>query len=386
MPARQYQTVGNAVMRLVLSLAAALALCLVGFAFLPPTEGHAQGVPAPQGAQPAVFKTEEIDALVAPIALYPDNLIAQMLMASTYPFEVVQAARWQMQNQNLTGDQLDAALNMQPWDPSVKALCQVPTVLQQMNEKLDWTQKLGDAVLAQQQDVMASVQRLRSRAQDNGQLMSTAQQTVSVQPAPAVGGSTQTIVIEQAQPDVVYVPSYNPATVYGAWPYPAYPPYPYYPAGYVFGSALAFGAGLAIGGAIWNNNIGWGGGDINFNSNRTGNINGGNRQNWGHNVDHRQGVNYRDQGSRDKFNRGGGNGAQARSDFRGQGQFGQGGGRGQLGQGGGQFGQGGRAGQLGQGAGAGQLGQGGRAGQLGQGGGQFGQGGRAGAGQLGQGG
>src|SRR5262249_35780833 len=158
------------------------------------------------------------------------------------------------------GDALDMALDMQPWDPSVKGLVMVPTVLQQMNDKIDWTQKLGDAVLAQQADVAASIQRLRGRAQQNGQLMATPQKVGMTTGT----GSTQTIVIEQASPQVMYVPTYNPATVYGAWPYPAYPPYPYYPAGYAFGTALAFGAGLAIGGAIWNNSWNWGGGDINI--------------------------------------------------------------------------------------------------------------------------
>src|SRR5262245_15744377 len=171
-------------------------------------------------ARAQAFGMEELDSLTAPIALYPDTLLAQVLIASTYPAEVAQAGQWAQQNSRLQGAQLDAALEQQTWDPSVKALVQVPTVLQQMNSKMDWTQKLGDAFLAQQADVMDSVQRLRQKAQTAGQLMTTEQQKVVTQ--------GQTIVIEQANPQVMYVPSYNPTTVYGGWPYPSYPPY-YWP-------------------------------------------------------------------------------------------------------------------------------------------------------------
>jgi hypothetical protein len=172
----------------------------------------------------AVFKTEEIEQLVAPIALYPDELVSQILMASTYPLEVVQADRWAKANKTLKGDALTKALEAQSWDPSVKSLVNFPQVLAMMSEKLDVTQKLGDAFLAQQKDVMDAIQRLRAKAQAQGNLKTTKEQTVIVeQPA----AQTTVIKIEPANPQVVYVPTYNPTVVYGAWPYPAYPPYTY---------------------------------------------------------------------------------------------------------------------------------------------------------------
>jgi len=165
--------------------------------------------------------------MTAPIALYPDDLLAQMFIAATYPREVVQAQRWvaKPENAKLKGDQLTAALEPQTWDPSVKSLVPYPQVLKMTSDQLDWTQRLGDAFLAQQADVMASVQRLRLKAQEAGTLKTTEQQKVEVQPAPA-GSSTQqqTIIIQPAKPQVVYVPTYNPTVVYGSWPYPAYPP------------------------------------------------------------------------------------------------------------------------------------------------------------------
>src|SRR5262245_55126221 len=187
----------------------------------------------------AVFKTEEIEQLVAPIALYPDSLVSQILMASTYPLEVVQADRWAKANKTLKGEALTKALEAQSWDPSVKSLVNFPQVLATMSEKLDVTLKLGDAFLAQQKDVLDAIQRLRGRAQAQGNLKTTKEQTVIVeQPAaqttvveqPAAQQTT-VIRIEPTDPQVVYVPTYNPTVVYGAWPYPAYPPYayPYYP-------------------------------------------------------------------------------------------------------------------------------------------------------------
>src|SRR5207249_8809773 len=142
-------------------------------------------LPAIPQDPPKTFKPEEIDQLVAPIALHPDALVAQILMASTYPLEVVQAARFVKENPSLKGDQLDEALKQQSWDDSVKSLVFFPQVLTMLNEKLDWLQKLGDAFLAQQQDVLASIQRLRARAQSAGQLKSTPEQQVIVEPAVA---------------------------------------------------------------------------------------------------------------------------------------------------------------------------------------------------------
>ena len=226
---------------LIKALAVVLALLL----------GAPQGVIAQSEGGEKPFKQEELDQLVAPIALYPDSLLAQILMASTYPLEVVQAGRWVKANQKLKGDALTAALEKQDWDPSVKSLVNFPQVLDMMNEKLDWTQKLGDAFLAQQKDVMDTVQKLRLKAYGEGNLKTTEQQKVVVEE------ETKTIIIEPAKPEVVYVPTYNPTVVYGAWPYPAYPPYYYYPPGYVPGAALfSFGVGVAMG-AAWG--YAWGG-------------------------------------------------------------------------------------------------------------------------------
>ena len=175
------------------------------------------------------FRPEEIDQMVAPIALYPDSLLAQVLAASTYPLEIVQAARFVQQNKELKGEKLMQAAKDKEWEPSVKAMLEFPDVLLMMNEKLEWTEKLGDAFLSQQKDVMASVQRLRQKAQESGNLKTTKEQKVIVEE------QTKVIVIESASPQVVYVPTYNPTVVYGVWPYPAYPPYPVYPPGYVAG-------------------------------------------------------------------------------------------------------------------------------------------------------
>ena len=219
------------------------------------------------------YSNEQLDALLAPIALYPDQLLTQVLMASVYADQVKAADAWVKQpaHKDLTGDALDKALAGQSWDPSVKSLVPFPQVLDMMSENADWTNQLGYAMSVQQSDVMASVQRLRQQAQAAGQLQSSAQQTVSTQ------GST--IVIVPAQPNVVYVPVYNPTVVYGVWPYPAYPPvyYPPPPA-YGLGNALlrgmAFGAGVAIVGGLWGwATPHWGYGNINVNVNRYNNIN-----------------------------------------------------------------------------------------------------------------
>ena len=190
-----------------------------------------------------------------------------------------------------------------------------------LNDKLDWTQKLGDAFLAQQSDVMDAVQRLRAKANAAGNLKSNEQQTVTVEQAPVNVQQNVTvqgrpappptvIKIEPAQPQVVYVPTYNPTVVYGAWPYPAYPPYSYYPPGYVATTSLiSFGVGMAVGAALWGG-CNWGGygghSDVNVNVNNYNNFNHTNisNNNWQHNVDHRKGVQYRDAGTQQKYNRG----------------------------------------------------------------------------------
>ncbi|MGY6126680.1 DUF3300 domain-containing protein [Paraburkholderia strydomiana] len=283
---------------------------------------HAQTDQAPP-REP--FKPEEIEALVAPIALYPDSVLSQVLMASTYPLEIVHAARWVKSNPKVTGDAAVKAVANEPWDVSVKSMVAFPQILEPMNDKLDWTQKLGDAFLAQQKDVLAAVQRLRARAKESGNLKSNEQQNVIVEAAPAGG---QTIVkIEPANPQVIYVPAYNPTAVYGSWSYPAYPPtywppYPAYYPGAALATGFAWGVGLAAAGAIFGN-ANWGGGDVNINVNKAANIDrnfdrtkveGGR---WQHDGSHRQGVAYRDNATRDKYSRNVG-GAEGRNDFRGR--------------------------------------------------------------------
>lgn len=269
------------------------------------------------------FSQQELDQIMAPIALYPDALLAQILMASTYPLEVVQAARWSKENPKVTGKALEDAMQKQPWDPAVKSLTAVPQVLQQMNDKLDWTQKLGDAFLAQQADVMDTVQGLRAKAAAAGNLKSSEQQVVKTEPQ----GDKTIYIIESPQPEVIYVPTYNPTVVYGTWPYAA-PPYYAYPPGYAYAPGLTFAAGMFVGAAIWGNcNWGWGHGDVDVNVNRYNNFNRSNvsNKNWNHNVDHRQGVAYQDRKVAEKYNRGSSaRDTRAREDFRGRAESGRG--------------------------------------------------------------
>lgn len=247
-------------------LASLLSVAVV--APMSPTFVYAQPASSQSNAP---LSQQQLSALVAPIALYPDPLVSQILMASTYPLEVGEAATWQKQNSRLTGPALDNALQSQSWDPSVKSLVNFPQALQMMGSDLNWTQKLGDAVLAQQSDVMTAIQAMRAKAKQAGNLATTPQQTVNT--------SGQTIVIQPANPQVVYVPTYNPAVVYGPWPYPAYPPPPpYYPPGYVAGTALlSFGVGMAVGAALFGGmhwGGGWGGGSsITVNNNTFNNFN-----------------------------------------------------------------------------------------------------------------
>ena len=208
-----------------------------------PPQGNAQ---APQAA-PSEPSQQDLEQLVAPIALYPDALVAQILAGSTYPTQIVEADRWLQQNSNLKGDQLMAAVNNQPWDPSVKALTQFPSVLDNMSQNLSWTSSLGDAYYNFQQDVMNAVQSMRAKAQAAGNLTSTPQQTVSTQ--------GQTIVIVPANPQVVYVPTYSPAVVYGA----PVAPYPGYSGWDVAAAAMiSFGVGMMVGAAIRGPSYGWG--------------------------------------------------------------------------------------------------------------------------------
>jgi hypothetical protein len=264
--------------------------------------------PAPEAAPK--IPNDQLDSLVAPIALYPDPLLAQTLAASTYPLEVIQLQQWLQKNPNLKDKALEDAVAKQNWDPSIQGLAAVPEVVKQLADNIQWTTDLGNAFLDQQADVMAAVQRMRAKAQGNGNLKTTEQQTVETQ---TVDGGKQAIVIQQAKPDVVYVPSYNPTVVYGAAVYP-YPPIAYPPPGYyAAGMAVSFGVGVALGaawGGGWGYGCGWGHGDVNINVNnkyvnnynKTNNINNANK-NWQHNPQHRGGAPY---GNRETANRYGG--------------------------------------------------------------------------------
>jgi Protein of unknown function (DUF3300) len=249
---------------------------------LPATTPIAFAQSAQQSGSEQPMSQAQLAALVAPIALYPDPLVAQVLMASTYPLEVAEAYNWQKANSQLKGDALNQALQQQNWDASVKSLVSFPPVLGMLGSQLSWTQELGNAVLAQQSDVMNAIQSLRAKARASGALQSNSQQTVTTQGS----GSNETIVIQPANPQVVYVPSYNPTTVYGGWPYPAYPPYAYYPPGYVAGTALlSFGVGMAVGAALWGGchwgGGGWGGGNsLTVNNNNFNNFNRNTNNNW----------------------------------------------------------------------------------------------------------
>lgn len=207
---------------------------------------------------------EQLDQILAPIALYPDNLLAQILTASTYPLEVVMAARWTKENPGVKGDALDQAMLKQAWDPSVKGLTAVPQVLAMMSDKLDWMEQLGEAFLAQPDDVTKTVQKLRVMAEATGNLKSSKEMVVKKVKAPAppppppgtlaptvVAEEPEYIEIEPAAPDVVYVPVYDPVVVYGAWPYPVYRPFFWYPPDYVYAGGIGFGAGLVVGAALW---------------------------------------------------------------------------------------------------------------------------------------
>jgi uncharacterized protein DUF3300 len=367
----------------------------------PAQQAQAAQQPGDDDVQP--FKPEELEAIVAPIALYPDPLVAQVLMASTYPLEVIQAARLMKSQPNLKGDALNEELKKHEWDDSVKSLCSFPQTLEVLNEKIDWMQKLGDAFLDQRKETMDAIQRMRAKAQAQGNLQSNEQQKVIVEAAPAQApaqagqpapaGEQTVIKIEPASPQVVYVPQYNPTVVYGPPP-PAYPPYYYpYPPGYAWGAAaISFGVGMAVGAAVWGG-CNWGGGDVDIDVNKsnnfTNNVNRGDRatqiknerasrgqgqgqggrQSFNHDPSHRKGAQYRDKGTQQKYNRASSPQAGSRDSYRGRGDQG-GGGRGGAGQGGpsastrdagggGRSGQGGPSASTRDAAGGGQRGGGG---------------------------
>lgn len=287
------------------------ALLLPGNALVFAQAGQQQAT-----TEAAKIPPDQLDALVAPIALYPDPLLSQTLVASTYPLEIIQLQQWLDKHKDLKNKKLTDAVAKQPWDPSIQAMASLPEVVKRLADDIQWTTDLGNAFLAQQGDVMDAVQRMRAKAQGTGALASNEQQKVETQ----VIESKSVIVIEQANPQVVYVPSYDPVYAYGppVYPYPPiyYPPYP--TGGVIAASAISFGVGLAIGaawgGGGWGWGCGWGNNDINVNMNnnfnRNTNISGGNRTNisgnrggnkWQHNPQHRGGAPYGDRGTANRF-------------------------------------------------------------------------------------
>lgn len=309
--------------------------CSLGLMFLPATRtmpeawAHSDSVAtSPQLAQLTetgpLYSPQQLDQLLAPIALYPDPLLAQILMASTYPLEVVEAAQWSRDRHNakLQGDRLDAALQPMTWDPSVKSLVPFPQVLQMMDSKLEWTQALGNAFLSQQADVGASIQRLRAEAQAAKTLRSSSQETVSTE--------GQIILIEPASPEMVYVPYYDSRRVYGTWNHPENPP-TYFPPppnyGYVEGDGIFFGAGLVVVGALWGwERWDWSRHDIHIDPDRYNRINDytithnqhprATETTWRHDPSHRRGVPYGDAGVRQRYQPGAGS-PDNRRDYRG---------------------------------------------------------------------
>jgi uncharacterized membrane protein YgcG len=268
----------------------------------PPASGT-QTAAAPQEA--AKLSKEQLESLVAPIALYPDPLLAQCLVAATYPLDIVEAQQWVDKNSTLKGEELKTAAQQQKWDPSVQAMVELPDALKRLSENIEWTTDLGDAFLAQKEDVMNAVQSMRKKAKDSGKLESTKEQKVETT---TVENKT-VIEIQPASTEVVYVPSYSPTVVWGA-PYYPYPPM-YYPP-YYGGAWLGFGVGIAVGIGIsggWGWGCGWGDVDININNNNTfvnhhnreNNINRSGNSSWQHDAKQRGGAPYKDKATASKY-------------------------------------------------------------------------------------
>jgi len=305
-----------------LLLAGALLAMAVVVAAQEPAAPAAPTAAAPAGDS-GQLSQEQLEQVFAPIALYPDDLLSQILMACTYPLEIVQADRWAKEHPSPTGDEAAKLLEEQTWDPSVKSLIATPDVLAMLSDKLDWTQQIGDAFMGQQQAVMEAIQSLRKKAQEAGNLESDGEQKVET--------SGDTIVIESSEPDVIYVPCYDSTIIYGPWPWPYYPPYPYYPPGYRYGVRVGIAIGFAWGYA-WGH-CDWHGGDIDIDINRNVNrnkvidrnkarMNAGNRGSkltWKHDPSHRGSLPYRDDATAKRF---GGvtskEATQARDSFRGK--------------------------------------------------------------------
>ncbi len=291
-----------------------------------------------RAADPPKFNVEQLDQMLAPIALFPDALLSQVLMATTYPKDVAEAADWAFANRSLKGDDAVKAVQDKPWDPSVQSLVAFPQVLAMLGEKPEWVQDLGDAFLAQPEAVMDSVQFLRSKAKNAGNLSSNEQQIVTVEAAPpppqtivvnAPPPPTQIITIAPANPQVIFVPIYNPVHVFGPWWHPLFPPFFFPPpVRWGFGwnpvsTAIWWGVGIGVTYALWGG-VNWRRRNVNINVNQWNNINVNNRitsnnrnVNWNHNPGNRRGIPYRDAATRDRLqNRMGERGD--RQDFRGR--------------------------------------------------------------------
>jgi hypothetical protein len=282
-----------------------IALFVLAALFVVPAGAFSQPASVPPDYQAAsLYAPEELDQLVSPIALYPDPLIAQILMSATYPLEVVQADRWLQDpaNSALKGEALEAALAQEPWAPSVKALVPFPQVLWMMDRNIDWTERLGNAFLAQESDVMAAIQRLRQRAMAAGTLVSTPEQVVSYE--------GPIIIIEPASASILYVPVYDPWHVYGPWPYPAYPPYYFLPpSGFYLGtviSGIGFEIGIRIIAPLWGwSRFDWHRRRVDIDVRRFNVLNAGRPSIatpvWRHDPYHRRGVPYRNAATRARF-------------------------------------------------------------------------------------
>jgi Protein of unknown function (DUF3300) len=285
------------------AIAAGVMLTTLPGALLPLS---AQEQPPPQPAQEQQLLSEtQLQQLVAPIALYPDSLLAQILTASTYPLEVAMAARWSEKNPKLKGTALENEMQKQPWDPSVKGLTSVPQVLAMMNDKLDWTQQLGEAFLAQPDDVQRAIQALRDKAEAAGNLKSSKEQRVrrvAATPSPGYVGPPEYIMIEPIEPDYIYVPIYDPTIVFGIgfWS-PEYVPFFWYPPWWTVGPAFGFGPAFFVGPALWcQYNWGYGGfASIQVNSvlyskfNKVHFTGGGQFQNWKFDPGHHGNVPFK---------------------------------------------------------------------------------------------
>jgi hypothetical protein len=250
-----------------------------------------------QRVKSSTLSAAQLAQLVAPIALYPDPLLSQLLMASTYPLEVAEAARWSKDNPDVGGQALEDAMADQSWDPSVKALTALPQTLQMMTDKADWMQELGDAFLAQQPDVLDAIQKLRARAEAAGHLETTPQQKIAKVADPPPPGSSAppatVYTIEPATSDEYYVPIYDPGVVYGTWPYPDDAPFYWHPPGYRTGDAFAFAAGVVVGAAIWGR-VDWWQDRVNINIGRYNRFNRTSIKSntWRHDPAHRHGMAY----------------------------------------------------------------------------------------------